>query len=404
MFNLGGELLKVKAIVRSHNRDSIEGAHTLTFNIANHPVYYHIYKHRKQIEDIHESETLFLVNDWMIYRYRAGNVVPLLLGNYAQKSKVENGGIIRAEEMAEAAKGISRVGYLRMDVDRLGQIFAKGLGDNQTLPRIAGLSRNMSYFFKVYLNSLAAARQSNIPENIKQLTPEDERLNLLFIYAGGDDLFVSGAWNEVVEFAFDVYQCFGAYTGYNPDITLSGGISIDDVKFPVYQAAKSSENYEKAAKDNGRDSLGLFGEVFKWEEWIKIEDLSKFLADKKAPSHLESEAKPEIFGILSFVKQLTEQLDFKSDYSRSFIRSLLDTAEAQDIMLKKKEKQQNDELSNDIRYYLHLPKLAYAFSRLPARVRDKPEFTPVRQSLMSPLNAPYFRAIATWIELLNRAR
>ena len=66
---------------------------------------------------------------------------------------------MRAEEMAELARGIKRVGYLRMDVDRLGQIFAKGLGDNQTLPRLAGLSRQMSYFFKVYLKSLAVNQE-----------------------------------------------------------------------------------------------------------------------------------------------------------------------------------------------------------------------------------------------------
>jgi CRISPR-associated protein Csm1 len=29
-----------------------------------------------------------------------------------------------------------------------------------------------------------------------------------------------------------------AYTGQNPDITLSGGVSINDAKFPLYQAAE----------------------------------------------------------------------------------------------------------------------------------------------------------------------
>jgi len=48
-----------------------------------------------------------------------------------------------------------------MDVDRLSQIFSKGLGRLHTLPGVAGLSRQMSYFFKVYLNSLARDRQPN---------------------------------------------------------------------------------------------------------------------------------------------------------------------------------------------------------------------------------------------------
>lgn len=83
----------------------------------------------------------------------------------------------------------------------------------------------MSYFFKVYLNSLAEYRQRDFiahsqHQPFQHLTNRD-RQDLLFIYAGGDDLFVSGAWDQAVEFAFDVYQSFRAFTGWHPDITLS---------------------------------------------------------------------------------------------------------------------------------------------------------------------------------------
>ena len=54
----------------------------------------------------------------------------------------------------------------------------------------------------------------------------------------------------------------------------------------------------------------------------------------------------------------------------------------------------------ETRYFLHLPKVAYTLARLPTNVLDNPDF---RKSLKSPYNAPYFRAIATWIELLNRS-
>jgi len=57
----------------------------------------------------------------------------------------------------------------------------------------------------------------------------------------------------------------------------------------------------------------------------------------------------------------------------------------------------------DIRYYLHLPQIAYTLARLPKDIREHKKIKPVRTSLKSPYNAPYFRAIATWIELLNRS-
>jgi CRISPR-associated protein Csm1 len=354
-------------------------------------------------QKIQNNETLFLINNWNIKDYYSSNSVPLLLGNYGKESCENPGNFIRAHELAKKSTGIKKVGYLRMDVDNLGKIFAKELGDNHTLPRLAGLSRQMSYFFKAYLNSLAKNRQ--LPKNAKHLTSESNgqessRLNLLFIYAAGDDLFISGSWNELVEFAFDIYQSFRVYTGHNSDITLSGGISINDVKYPLYQSANDSEQAEKDAKANERDSLGLFGVVFKWDEWIGRTNVlpCDIQVISECKSYINKTEQIELFGILPFVDKLLNHPDL--DYSESFIRNLLITAEVQELALKEAKEEQK----NDIKYFLHLPKLAYAMSRLPPKLRNHEDFAPIRRSFMSPYNAPYFRAIATWIELLTRTQ
>ena len=316
--------------------------------------------------------------------------------------------------MAKAATGIERVGYLRMDVDRLSQIFSKGLGENYTLPRLASLSRQMTYFFKVYLNSLADQRQHNFIDycdvlNFKRLPrnpPKDPkkdpdknlRENLLFIYAGGDDLFVSGAWDEVLAFAFDVYQAFRAYTGQHPDITLSAGVYLADTKFPLYQAAAEAGEVEKDAKGNGRDSLGLFNAVLKWDEWLGNWNPAVINPDDHA--YLNSPVKvdePTLFGVLPFVERLSG--DIGQGYTHSFVRNLLNTAQMQEAKIKE-IKEKDSEEGRDIRYYLHLPKVAYTLARLPNKISNDKVF---RRSLLSPYNAPYFRAIATWIELLNRS-
>ncbi len=283
-----------------------------------------------------------------------------------------------------------------MDVDRLGQIFAKGLGNNHSLPRLAGLSRQMSYFFKVYLNSLAEHRHDNLPPSIKTLT-QQERQNLLFIYAGGDDLFVSGSWDHVVEFAFDIYQGFRAYTGNHPDITLSAGISLSGAKYPLYQSANASGKAEKSAKGNDRDSLSLFGQVFKWSEWLGMATISNLESDDQA--YLKPEPDPALLGVFPFVQWLDRQL--QAHLSRSFVRNLLITAQVQDQLLKQAKEKHPDHL-RAIRYYLHLPKIAYTLARLPKAIRNNTSFEPIRKSLKSPRNAPYFRAIATWLEFLHR--
>lgn len=406
MFRLGGKLFKVEAIVRQDKRHPPQQKVSSAFRISFPKAYYYLLHERAQIDEVEGEKNVFFINNWNLQEYRdpeTKNIVPLLLGNYGQLSQEESG-FIRANEMAEKAKGISRVGYLRMDVDRLGRIFAEGLGENQTLPRLAGLSRQMSYFFKVYLNSLAKNRLANLADSAIVLNNE-VRQNLLFIYAGGDDLFVSGAWNEIVDFAFDVYQSFRAYTGNNPDITLSGGISIEKEKFPLYQAAKLAEKAEDAAKDNGRDSFGLFdNKVFKWSEWlgardIKLADIAEI--DSQTQEYLGTEETLSLFGVLPFVKKFLDQ--WEESYSRSFVRNLLLTSQMQEQMIEdiqnKRRKVDYENEEKDIQYYLHLPQIAYTIARLPEKLQK-----PVRKSLMSPYNAPYFGAIATWIELLNRAK
>ncbi|MEH2267553.1 MAG: type III-A CRISPR-associated protein Cas10/Csm1 [Nostoc sp.] len=449
MFGLGGKLFRVDAIVRSQKvidkqkdeKDKLWFQLDASDGLKGINVYYKLVDLHRCKQDnfkrlkrnISDNRTVLLVNNWDLNYYKFRSCIPILLGNYGKPTQKPNEtGFMRAEEMADISQGIKRVGYLRMDVDRLGQIFAKGLEKNQTLPRLAGLSRQMSYFFKVYLNSLAANRGNNIPEDIKQLPNSNKSIknnstektssevqgkNILFIYAGGDDLFVSGAWNEIVDFSFDIYQCFRAYTGHHPDITLSAGVSIAEPKFPLYQAAEESGDAETRAKNNGRDSLSLFNQVFKWDEWLGIEvkndsdendevrkENLKHLDEKdevqnKIIGYLNQEVAPSIWGILPFVDRL-ERHEIGKDVSRNFVRNLLITAQIQDQALKKiEDKKSNDAI--EIRYYLHLPKIAYTLARLPQDVLKDDKF---RTSLKSPYNAPYFRAIATWIELLNRTQ
>jgi len=438
MFKLGDELPKTLVILRTSKSDSKSDSKSIEI-CGSH---YYLFPNKQAITLSLTAgiDTVYCINNWDIDHYTGGMTLTMLMGRYYQRQlKKENepntgNQFIRAEDLAEVAQGIDRVGYLRMDVDQLGQIFAKGLDDqNYSLPRVASLSRQMSYFFKVYLNSLADDRFHNLPPEVKTLTTpidaKDEntdkkvgqfsRKNLMFIYAGGDDLFISGAWNEIIEFALDIYQSFRAYSGNNPDITISGGISIKGAKFPLYQAADSSGDAEGKAKDNGRDSLGLFGKAFKWEEWLgyegiepqKINALKKEIKQINDPKiklidYIDRHDSLDLFGVFPITKAILELLKSEAQASRNFTRNLLATAQIQEQKIKELEDKpsikQYDKQKEDIRYFLHLPKIAYTLARLPSQVQNNGSFSSISQSLKSPYNAPYFRAIATWIELLNR--
>ena len=409
MFELGKQLMDVGALVRSTTPPQSNHPPYIQIFKGDHAIYYYLYQSAKTIPT--DPQAVFLINNWDLSLYQFPhfqNPTPLLLGNYGERIEDADGNtsFISAQAMADRATGIQRVGHLRMDVDRLGAIFAKGLGKDYTLPRLAGLSRQMSYFFKVYLNSLAEYRDRNIPQQLdftfKRITNRP-RQDLLFIYAGGDDLFVSGAWDQVVEFAFDVNQSFRAFTGNNPSITLSAGIALCGPKYPLYQSAGDAGSAEDRAKGNGRDSLDLFGQVFKWEEWLggraaKGSDIESL--DKTVHQYLQDDSTIALFGIFPFVNALKDLLG--NQYSKSFVRNLLMTAQLQERHLASCN-QKDSERYRDIRYFLHLPKVAYTLSRLPNPVKSSAGFNDISTSLKSPYNAPYFRAIATWLDLLNRS-
>lgn len=404
MWHLGDSLFDVEVMVRSYDSKFQDRIAPVELNFGDQPVYYHLFQNAKAITQ--QPEAVYLINNWQINDYvfhNFKNATLFLLGNYAFREDRKS--FMTAEDFAVKAQGINRVGYLRMDVDRLGQIFARGLGEQHTLPKLAGLSRQVSYFFKVYLNSLAKDRKTNFLDHASsqqfKFLSNSNRRDLLFIYAGGDDLFVSGAWDQIAEFAQDVYQCFCAFTGFNPDITLSAGISINLQKYPLYQAAEDSGNAEKAAKHQGRNRLSLFGEVFQWGEWLgKPEQIaSAAYKTENVQDYLRPETRPQLFGVVPLAQKLNDQLD--QPYSRSFVQNLLVTAQVQERQIEIAQKQAPEQVE-DIKYFLHLPRIAYTLARLPNQTTSTRDFEAISSSLKSQHNAPFFRAIATWISLLNR--
>ena len=175
------------------------------------------------------------------------------------------------EDFSEQAVGINRLGVLRMDVDNLGEIFIRGLrfpgvtGAEQemgSLWRVATLSRQLNWFFAGHLS---------------QLLKPFERVQI--IYAGGDDLFLIGSWDELPQVADTIRQRFRDYCAGNPNFTLSGGIAVVRGKYPISRAAELAGEAEAAAKslkrDTGRkkDALSFLDTVVGWEEFPRAGEL-----------------------------------------------------------------------------------------------------------------------------------
>lgn len=137
--------------------------------------------------------------------------------------------------------GRPMLAMLKADVDRLGQIFSRGLGQDLSLGRLATLSRMTDAFFTIVL-----------PDLVRRDHP-----NAYIVYAGGDDLLILGPWREILSLAEAVGRAFAAHVGGNPNVTLSAGLEFLRANEPLNRAVHRAEARLESAKDGGRNRLSL---------------------------------------------------------------------------------------------------------------------------------------------------
>lgn len=146
------------------------------------------------------------------------------------------------EEFAEAAEGIKRIGILRADVDNLGQTIVSGFsGKYATLTRTAVLSRQLSAFFKYYIRFIL--------ENGSYRIDGQERLEkrkATIVYSGGDDVFIVGAWNDIIELSLDLEEKFRKYT--QGTLSMSAGIGVYECSYPIAAIADETGQMEAESK------------------------------------------------------------------------------------------------------------------------------------------------------------
>ena len=151
----------------------------------------------------------------------------------------------------EEYAGPTDLGILRMDVDGLGKRFIEGFN---SIAEYKTFSKRLVDFFE------------KETKNIQQEPPFKPYLNI--IYAGGDDLFVVGRWDKVIDFAERIRQETNNRFG-NDGISISGGIAVVQPKFPISKAAELAGDAENAAKqfNNGeKNAFHMLGKTVSWNK------------------------------------------------------------------------------------------------------------------------------------------
>jgi len=154
--------------------------------------------------------------------------------------------------------GVEALGALKADVDYLGMLMGCGLERQKyTISRLAALSRQLNYYFALYLPHLFMT---------------DKRFeNIYTVFAGGDDLFLIGPWNRIYELSLILHKTFSNYVCRNPNIHFSAGISLYKAHTPLNNIANSAE--AALEKSKGRNRLTMFSQTATWDEVKKLENI-----------------------------------------------------------------------------------------------------------------------------------
>lgn len=349
------------------------------------------------LDHLRDDSTLergFVLNSWDLADYVYPSLIPLFQGGYTarvedlpaeaqRKEHDENsdarfGATASLAGLACASTGIDRITALRMDVDHMGKLLSHGF-PSPSFSRLASFSRQLSLFFKYHLRAICEGKIAT-PLNVSGKPSGKYGRHLSVIYSGGDDLFVIGAWDDVLEFAVDVQRVFQRFTG-NPEMTVSAGAVIQNPHFPLYHIADEAGAAEDRAKDQGRNRLTL----------SLFQEKQGFVQEQQTYTwqEIETQVLPLLHNFLALGEYKADVRRVTLKLPKGFIYRLFGLIE---------EWKRSGQL--------YLPRMAYTLGRLREAVKKtntQIEWGNIQSALMAPENMAQLRTVLTWLELLCRS-
>ena len=201
----------------------------------------------------------------------------------------KNGEVLTLEELAalsveegiennERTKGVEAIMALKGDADGMGD-FIKTSKVTDSFSKFNFFAKMVDYYFSVY-----------VPISFMQKEP------FYTVFAGGDDLFVLGAWDKTIELAKNVRGDFKRFTENR--LSFSTGLIMSKANKPVNFIAEFAEKALESAKDfcckktdklckevkeckEGyikKDAVSVFGYTLNWDFYnmVRKEVLEEF--------------------------------------------------------------------------------------------------------------------------------
>lgn len=250
----------------------------------------------KSIEERIKSDDYF-VRTYSKNNMYANFATKLWVGDYSANKTME--------ELAKLSQGVERVGVLKMNIDNLQEAFIDGFDEKfKTLSRTATFSRQLSLFLKFYLNQILEQGEYQFGKK------HSLKRNASIVYSSGDDIFIIGAWNEIIELAMDINKKFKEYT--QDTLTISAGIGIYAAGYPISVMANEVEKLESKSKNLiNKNAITLFdGSTYTWEEFETEVINQKFNIIQEFLDFDEEKGNAFLYRLLELIRNRTKKINF----------------------------------------------------------------------------------------------
>lgn len=168
-------------------------------------------------------------------------------------AKDEKNRILNFEDLGKNSKGLNAIAVLKADVDNMGN-FLKNSDVTNSFENFNIFSKTMDNFFSLYIPKIMREKYKNS----------------YTVFAGGDDLFLLGSWDIMLELARFIEEEFKKFVK-NKDLSISFGISLIKHSIPIDFASNITERLlENAKKLEGKDAISLFEETVKWQGYKDV--------------------------------------------------------------------------------------------------------------------------------------
>ena len=139
--------------------------------------------------------------------------------------EIPEGSVAQAKQAFENLSNLLAAAGTSMDKVVKTTVFIKEMNDFGAINEVMGLSRAMSLFFEAFVENLIFSNKELNVENKNLKTIDNWKDKITVIYAGGDDTFIVGRYDEVFEFSQLLRDTFRKYVG-NDGITFSAGVGM----------------------------------------------------------------------------------------------------------------------------------------------------------------------------------